>query len=75
MSANFFRCQPKILRRKKRTDITITVDNVTTLRDLRTAETRVRAQEEENNTDATSAAHHRATQAQPAQGTAAPRMT
>ena len=41
-------CATKILRSKQRTDITITVDNVTTLRDLHVAEARVRAQNDES---------------------------
>ena len=51
-------CTTRILRRKKRTDIVITVDNVTTLRNLHSAEARVRAQDDgTNSTDSTT---HRA---------------
>ena len=52
-------CTTQILRRKKRTDIVITVDKyVTTLRNLHSAEARVRAQDDRtNSTDSTT---HRA---------------
>ena len=51
-------CTTRILRRKKRTDIVITVDNVTTLRNRHRAEARVRAQD--NSTNSTGSAAHRA---------------
>ena len=51
-------CTTRILREKKRTDIVITVDNVTTLRHLHSAGARVRAQDD--STDNTDSTAHRA---------------